>query len=151
MTRAAAGYVKYGNLASSEWNQYPAEVEQDFKFITSQRGNLSPFFLIIPHKDLNKTSVNLSPCLCLPQTHSLTHRRAVLGRRKHFDILLAEHKGRPKEGAKEKDKEGTQGGKEGVSHCVASQETSSPNKPHCHNGRPLSTLKLRLANAHIPR
>ncbi|XP_018540668.1 ataxin-7-like protein 1 isoform X2 [Lates calcarifer] len=82
------------------------------------------------------------------KTHSLTHRRAVPGRRKNFDVLLAEHKGRAKEkeGAKEKEKEG---GKEGCSQSVTSQE--SPSKPHCPNGRPLSTLKLRLANAHIPR
>ncbi|XP_036977533.1 ataxin-7-like protein 1 isoform X2 [Acanthopagrus latus] len=86
------------------------------------------------------------------KTHSLTHRRAVPGRRKHFDILLAEHKGRPKEGAKDKDKDVTQGGaKEGGSQINASQETASPGKPHCPNGRPLSTLKLRLANAYIPR
>ncbi|XP_042367499.1 ataxin-7-like protein 1 isoform X2 [Plectropomus leopardus] len=87
------------------------------------------------------------------KTHSLTHRRAVSGRRKHFDILLAEHKGRAKanEGAKEKDREGSHGGKEGSSQSITSQETASPSKPHCPNGRPLSTLKLRLANAHIPR
>ncbi|XP_029018619.1 ataxin-7-like protein 1 isoform X1 [Betta splendens] len=85
------------------------------------------------------------------KTHSLTYRRAVPGRRKHFDILLAEHKGRAKEkeGTKEKDKDGSQEGKEGCSHGAASQE--SPSKPHCPNGRPLSSLKLRLANAHIPR
>ncbi|XP_029351234.1 ataxin-7-like protein 1 [Echeneis naucrates] len=87
------------------------------------------------------------------KTHSLTHRRAVPGRRKNFDILLAEHKGRAKEkdGAreKEKDRDGAQGGKEGCGHSIASQEI--PGKPQCPNGRPLSTLKLRLANAHIPR
>ncbi|XP_068587477.1 ataxin-7-like protein 1 isoform X2 [Cebidichthys violaceus] len=89
------------------------------------------------------------------KTHSLTHRRAVSGRTKHFDILLAEHKGRAKlnEGAKEKEKDGdgSQGGKGGSSRSITPQETSSPSKPHCPNGRPLSTLKLRLANAHIPR
>ncbi|XP_054655970.1 ataxin-7-like protein 1 isoform X2 [Dunckerocampus dactyliophorus] len=83
------------------------------------------------------------------KTHSLTHRRAVPGRRKHFDILLAEHRGRTKEkeGAKEKDKEG----KDICSPSAESQEAACPRKPHCPNGRPLSTLKLRLANAHIPR
>nr|XP_057934605.1 ataxin-7-like protein 1 isoform X2 [Doryrhamphus excisus] len=83
------------------------------------------------------------------KTHSLTHRRAVPGRRKHFDILLAEHRGRTKEkeGAKEKDKEG----KNGCSPNAESQEAACPRKPHCPNGRPLSTLKLRLANAHISR
>ncbi|XP_074482334.1 ataxin-7-like protein 1 isoform X1 [Sebastes fasciatus] len=87
------------------------------------------------------------------KTHSLTHRRAVSGRRKHFDVLLAEHKGRAKvnEGAKEKEREGSQEGKEGSSQSITSQETSCPSKPHCPNGRPLSMLKLRLANAHIPR
>ncbi|XP_044042297.1 ataxin-7-like protein 1 isoform X1 [Siniperca chuatsi] len=89
------------------------------------------------------------------KTHSLTHRRAVPGRRKHFDILLAEHKGRAKvkEGVKEKekDRDGMQGGKEGSNQSITSQETAYPSKPHCPNGRPLSTLKLRLANAHIPR
>ncbi|XP_062299328.1 ataxin-7-like protein 1 isoform X2 [Scomber scombrus] len=87
------------------------------------------------------------------KTHSLAHRRAVPGRRTHFDILLAEHKGRAKEkeGPKEKDREGVQGGKEGCSQSITSQETVSPSKPHCPNGRPLSSLKLRLANAHIPR
>ncbi|KAF7658181.1 hypothetical protein LDENG_00016230 [Lucifuga dentata] len=83
------------------------------------------------------------------KTHSLTHRRAVPGRRKHFDILLAEHKGRVKE--KEKDKDGAQGRKEGGVQSATSQETASPIKPHCPNGRPLSTLKLRLANAQVPR
>lgn len=36
------------------------------------------------------------------KTHSLTHRRAVLGRRKDFNILLAEHKGRAKETGQKK-------------------------------------------------
>ncbi|XP_068163223.1 ataxin-7-like protein 1 isoform X2 [Antennarius striatus] len=87
------------------------------------------------------------------KTHSLTHRRAVPGRRKHFDVLLAEHKGRPKEGVKEKEKDrdgGKEGGGGGLS-VTSSLETTSPSKPQCPNGRPLSTLKLRLANAHIPR
>ncbi|TNN40331.1 Ataxin-7-like protein 1 [Liparis tanakae] len=87
------------------------------------------------------------------KTHSLTHRRAVSGRKKHFDVLLAEHKGRAKVavGAKEKDGDGSPGGKEGSSPSFTPQETPSPSMPHCPNGRPLSTLKLRLANAHIPR
>ncbi|XP_069565337.1 ataxin-7-like protein 1 isoform X1 [Brachyistius frenatus] len=85
------------------------------------------------------------------KTHSLTHRRAVLGRRKHFDILLAEHKGRAKEKEGSKEKDGAQRGKEGSNQSITSQETASPSKSHCPNGRPLSTLKLRLANAHIPR
>ncbi|XP_043565049.1 ataxin-7-like protein 1 isoform X4 [Chiloscyllium plagiosum] len=39
------------------------------------------------------------------KTHSLNHRRAVPGRRKQFDILLAEHKARSKEKETVKDKE----------------------------------------------
>ncbi|CAG5927622.1 unnamed protein product, partial [Menidia menidia] len=89
------------------------------------------------------------------KTHSLTHRRAVPGRRKHFDILLAEHKGQAKEREalkeREKDKDGLQGGKEACSQTITSVDAACPSKPHCPNGRPLSTLKLRLANAHIPR
>ncbi|XP_071189229.1 ataxin-7-like protein 1 isoform X1 [Salvelinus alpinus] len=83
------------------------------------------------------------------KTHSLTHRRAVPGRQKEFDILLAEHKGR----AKEKDKAGgqrreSQGGSQSTR---ANDTTPSTLPPHCHNGRTVSTLKLRWANAHRPR
>ncbi|XP_026182534.1 ataxin-7-like protein 1 [Mastacembelus armatus] len=83
------------------------------------------------------------------KTHSLTQRRAVPGRRKHFDILLAEHKGRAKEKEGEKEKEKDRGRAQGGKEGNTPQE--SPTKPHCPNGRPLSTLKLRLASAHIPR
>ncbi|XP_055794090.1 ataxin-7-like protein 1 isoform X2 [Salvelinus fontinalis] len=83
------------------------------------------------------------------KTHSLIHRRAVPGRQKEFDILLAEHKGR----AKEKDKAGgqrreSQGGSQSTR---ANDTTPSTLPPHCHNGRTVSTLKLRWANAHRPR
>lgn len=113
------------------------------KFTTSTKGDRSRWRERSPH---------LSALFCVSlQTHSLTHRRAVPGRRKNFDLLLAEHKGRAKEkeGVKEKDKEGGTGGKDGCSQSTSVQE--SPSKPHCPNGRPLSTLRLRLANAHIPR
>ncbi|XP_070803507.1 ataxin-7-like protein 1 isoform X2 [Pituophis catenifer annectens] len=39
------------------------------------------------------------------KTHSLNHRRAVLGRKKQFDILLAEHKARSREKEVTKDKD----------------------------------------------
>lgn len=89
------------------------------------------------------------------KSHSLTQRRAVPGRRKHFDVLLAEHKGRAKEkeGDKEREKERDVAHERkelSFSQSVPSHE-ASPSKPHCPNGRPLSTLKLRLANAHVPR
>ncbi|KAF6721175.1 Ataxin-7-like protein 1 [Oryzias melastigma] len=92
------------------------------------------------------------------KTHSLTHRRAVPGRKKQFDLLLAEHKEQAKEREALKEKErikeaaAVQAAKETCSQqSVASQEAACPGKSQCPNGRPLSTLKLRLANAHIPR
>lgn len=50
--------------------------------------------------DQRGCAVPLSP----PQTHSLSHRRAVPGRRKQFDLLLAEHKAKARE-KEVKDKE----------------------------------------------
>ncbi|XP_007579283.1 ataxin-7-like protein 1 isoform X1 [Poecilia formosa] len=89
------------------------------------------------------------------KTHSLTQRRAVPGRSRLFDVLLAEHKGLAKEREalkeKEKEKEAAQRGKEACGQSVAPQDSASPSKPHCPGERPLSSLKLRLANAHIPR
>uniref|UniRef100_A0A1A7YLV1 Ataxin 7-like 1 n=1 Tax=Iconisemion striatum TaxID=60296 RepID=A0A1A7YLV1_9TELE len=87
------------------------------------------------------------------KTHSLTQRRAVPGRSKHFDILLAEHKGLAKEREalkeKEKEKDGAQRGKE--TRNQTTPEPTCPSKSHCPSERPLSSLKLRLANSHIPR
>lgn len=81
------------------------------------------------------------------KTHSLTHRRAVPGRTKSFDILLAEHKSQ----AKEREGDGGQIRKEGASLTTLLQDITTPKKPHSLNGRPISLLKLRLANAHISR
>ncbi|XP_028811489.1 ataxin-7-like protein 1 isoform X2 [Denticeps clupeoides] len=67
------------------------------------------------------------------KTHSLTHRRAVPGRRKDFDVLLAEHKGRAKE-------------KEAQSHDPTPAVSSN-----CQNGKTTSTLKLRLVNPQLRR
>lgn len=39
----------------------------------------------------------------VPQTHSLSQRRAVPGRRKRFDTLLAEHKNRARERERERE------------------------------------------------
>lgn len=87
------------------------------------------------------------------KTHSLTQRRAVPGRSQLFDALLAEHKGlaKEREALKEKEKEAALRAKEACSQSIASQETTSPSKSYCPSERPLSSLKLRLANAHIPR
>ncbi|KAK7913607.1 hypothetical protein WMY93_013818 [Mugilogobius chulae] len=87
------------------------------------------------------------------KSHSLTQRRAVQGRRKHFDVLLAEHKSHAKEKdlLKEKEKEKEKDTVQERKESSVSSHQSHSSKPHCPNGRPLSTLKLRLANAHIPR
>ncbi|XP_038128218.1 ataxin-7-like protein 1 [Cyprinodon tularosa] len=87
------------------------------------------------------------------KTHSLTQRRAVPGRSRLFDELLAEHKGlaKEREALKEKEREAALRGKEGCSQSNAAPETPSPSKTYCPAERPLSSLKLRLANAHIPR
>lgn len=83
------------------------------------------------------------------KTHSLTHRRAVLGRRKDFDFLLAEHKGR----AKEKDvaqKKEVQAGSQSVQ--VTQSHDAAPNQSaSCTNGKTTPSLKLRLANSHVHR
>ncbi|XP_051885911.1 ataxin-7-like protein 1 isoform X4 [Pristis pectinata] len=57
------------------------------------------------------------------KTHSLNHRRAVPGRRKQFDILLAEHKARSREKETVKDKEHPQMSKETLqSQSMPTQE-----------------------------
>ncbi|XP_051976920.1 ataxin-7-like protein 1 isoform X2 [Xyrauchen texanus] len=83
------------------------------------------------------------------KTHSLTNRRAVPGRRKHFDILLAEHKGCAKEKEVGQKKE-VQAGSQSV-HLTQSHETALSLSASCPNGKTTPTLKLRLANSHIHR
>lgn len=51
------------------------------------------------------------------KTHSLTHRRAVQGRRKRFDVLLAEHKNKTRE-------------KESIRHLDSQQPTQPLRDPH---------------------
>ncbi|KAK7150074.1 hypothetical protein R3I94_009399 [Phoxinus phoxinus] len=83
------------------------------------------------------------------KTHSLTHRRAVPGRRKDFDFLLAEHKGRAKEkeaGQKKEVQAGSQSVQGTQSHDTAPSQSAS-----CPNGKTTPTLKLRLANSHLHR
>ncbi|XP_037632467.1 ataxin-7 [Sebastes umbrosus] len=61
------------------------------------------------------------------KTHSLSQRRAVPGRRKRFDTLLAEHKNRTREREKEKEKEKE---KERDLHQPHSQQNPSLRDPH---------------------
>ncbi|XP_076153180.1 ataxin-7-like protein 1 isoform X2 [Alosa pseudoharengus] len=80
------------------------------------------------------------------KTHSLTHRRAVPGRKKDFDVLLAEHKGRAKEkdgGHKRESQTGSQ--------LNQSHDTTPSGPAHCPNDKTTSTLRLRLANTHMHR
>ncbi|XP_077091279.1 ataxin-7-like protein 1 [Siphateles boraxobius] len=81
------------------------------------------------------------------KTHSLTHRRAVPGRRKDFNFLLAEHKGRAKEkevGQKKEVQAGSQSVQVTQSHDAAPSQSAS-----CTNGKTTPTLKMRLANSHL--
>ena len=61
------------------------------------------------------------------QTHSLSQRRAVPGRRKRFDTLLAEHKSRTRDREKEKEKEKE---KERELQQTHSQQNPSLRDPH---------------------
>ncbi|KAL1275357.1 hypothetical protein QQF64_034980 [Cirrhinus molitorella] len=83
------------------------------------------------------------------KTHSLTHRRAVPGRRKDFNFLLAEHKGR----AKEKDtgqKKDVQAGSQSV-QVTQSHDAATSLSTSCANAKTTPTLKLQLANSHLHR
>ncbi|KAJ8245307.1 hypothetical protein GJAV_G00269390 [Gymnothorax javanicus] len=77
------------------------------------------------------------------KTHSLTHRRAVPGRGKHFDSLLAEHKGRH---LREQQASHAHPARPAQSH----EPASSPSTEF-QEARPTSLLKSKLANSHIPR
>ncbi|XP_067284199.1 ataxin-7-like protein 1 isoform X2 [Pseudorasbora parva] len=85
------------------------------------------------------------------KTHSLTHRRAVPGRRKDFNVLLAEHKGRAKEKeVKEVQKKEVQAASQSV-QVTQSHDTAPSQSASCTNGKTTPTLKLRLANSHLHR
>lgn len=79
------------------------------------------------------------------KTHSLTHRRAVQGRKTAFDILLAEHKGRAKE------KEPVQKKEVQSVQVTQSHDTAPSLSAGCTNGKTTPTLKLRLPSAHTHR
>ncbi|XP_038637128.1 ataxin-7-like protein 1 isoform X6 [Scyliorhinus canicula] len=85
------------------------------------------------------------------KTHSLNHRRAVPGRRKQFDILLAEHKARSREKDSVKDKEHLQVSKEThQSQSMPTQEqvTGSLTNPGLEP-KVTSPAKSRLLNTAI--
>ncbi|XP_078076294.1 ataxin-7-like protein 1 isoform X3 [Mustelus asterias] len=83
------------------------------------------------------------------KTHSLNYRRAVPGRRKQFDILLAEHKARSREKETVKDKEHLQVSKEThQSQSMPTQEqvTASLTNPGLEP-KVTSPAKSRLLNS----
>ncbi|XP_075766098.1 ataxin-7-like protein 1 isoform X4 [Pelodiscus sinensis] len=87
------------------------------------------------------------------KTHSLNHRRAVPGRKKQFDILLAEHKARSREKEVAKDKEHPQSLREThQSHPTPAQESLSGSS--LNSGlEPKVTFptKARPSNSVLPR
>ncbi|KAK9399363.1 ataxin-7-like 1 [Crotalus adamanteus] len=86
------------------------------------------------------------------KTHSLNHRRAVLGRKKQFDILLAEHKARSRDKEVTKEKEHPQP----VRETHQSQPISGPDAPtgtSVNSGQELKGLspaKSRQSNSVFP-
>ncbi|XP_034982439.2 ataxin-7-like protein 1 isoform X2 [Zootoca vivipara] len=87
------------------------------------------------------------------KTHSLNHRRAVPGRKKQFDILLAEHKARSREKEVAKDKEHPQCIREThqpqpvlVQDTLSGTSVNSGQEP-----KGTSPAKSRLPNSAFPR
>uniref|UniRef100_M3XKZ8 Ataxin 7 like 1 n=3 Tax=Latimeria chalumnae TaxID=7897 RepID=M3XKZ8_LATCH len=87
------------------------------------------------------------------KTHSLNHRRAVPGRRKQFDILLAEHKARSREKEVAKDKEHLQRMREvHQGQSTPAQESVAGSSVNCGlEPKVTSPAKSRPTNAALPR
>ncbi|MEE6481300.1 hypothetical protein FKM82_012825 [Ascaphus truei] len=87
------------------------------------------------------------------KTHSLNHRRAVPGRKKQFDILLAEHKARSREKEVTKDKEHPQSTREThLNQTPPAQEPSSgPSANSVQEPKVTSPAKARPPNSVLPR
>uniref|UniRef100_A0ABM5GGL2 Ataxin-7-like protein 1 isoform X1 n=1 Tax=Pogona vitticeps TaxID=103695 RepID=A0ABM5GGL2_9SAUR len=87
------------------------------------------------------------------KTHSLNHRRAVPGRKKQFDILLAEHKARSREKEVAKEKEHPQSVRE--THQNQSVPVQDPPSGASVNSaqesKGTSPAKSRLPNSVFPR
>ncbi|XP_074840254.1 ataxin-7-like protein 1 isoform X4 [Carettochelys insculpta] len=87
------------------------------------------------------------------KTHSLNHRRAVPGRRKQFDILLAEHKARSREKDVAKDKEHPQAIREPHQNHPTPVQDSLSGSSLTSGQEPKVTIhaKARLPNSVLPR
>nr|XP_023651820.1 ataxin-7-like protein 1 [Paramormyrops kingsleyae] len=78
------------------------------------------------------------------KTHSLTHRRAVLGRRKLFDSLLAEHRGRLQESNTGRGKEQAGWRDSSKAWPTLSHDCQNGVPANCHDGKGAATLKTRF-------
>ncbi|XP_063783111.1 ataxin-7-like protein 1 isoform X3 [Pseudophryne corroboree] len=87
------------------------------------------------------------------KTHTLNHRRAVPGRKKPFDILLAEHKARSREKEVTKDKEHPQNTRETHQNqpAPAQEQSSGPSASSTSEPKVTSPAKARLPNSVLPR
>ncbi|XP_048869413.1 ataxin-7-like protein 1 isoform X2 [Brienomyrus brachyistius] len=78
------------------------------------------------------------------KTHSLTHRRAVLGRRKLFDSLLAEHRGRLQESEAGRGKEQAGWRDSSKAQPALSHDCQNGVQANCHDGKGTAALKTRF-------
>ncbi|XP_072257777.1 ataxin-7-like protein 1 isoform X2 [Pyxicephalus adspersus] len=87
------------------------------------------------------------------KTHSLYHRRAVPGRKKPFDVLLAEHKARSREKEVTKDKEHLQNARETHQNqsAPAQEQSSGPSANSAPEPKVTSPAKARPPNSVLPR
>ncbi|NXU60217.1 AT7L1 protein, partial [Horornis vulcanius] len=87
------------------------------------------------------------------KTHSLNHRRAVPGRKKQFDILLAEHKARSREKEVAKDKEHPPTARESYqSQPTPAQDSLSGSSVNSgQESKVTSPAKSRPPNSVLPR
>ncbi|KAM8974652.1 ataxin-7-like protein 1 isoform 2-T2 [Pelodytes ibericus] len=87
------------------------------------------------------------------KTHSLSHRRAVPGRKTQFDILLAEHKARSREKEVTKDKEHPQSTRETHQNqpTPAQEQSSGPSANSVQEPKVTSPAKARPANSVLLR
>ncbi|CAI9598408.1 unnamed protein product, partial [Staurois parvus] len=87
------------------------------------------------------------------KTHSLYHRRAVPGRKKPFDVLLAEHKARSREKEVTKDKEHPPNARETHQNqsAPAQEQSSGPSANSAPEPKVTSPAKARPPNSVLPR
>ncbi|KAM9311197.1 ataxin-7-like protein 1 isoform 2-T2 [Gastrophryne carolinensis] len=85
------------------------------------------------------------------KTHSLSQRRAVPGRKKTFDVLLAEHKARSREKEVTKDKEHPQNTRELHQNQPAPAQELSPSVNSTSEPKVTSPAKARTPNSVLPR